>query len=317
MLIQKLRGSVKVIVPETTSQVTLDSASEFIRKSFSSVEESPVLGESLIEASLQDRETQTHISSQNQLEQKSLTEKQNDYHSSPITSVSETDEDDDFADSGYNPVIIIKCLPPYSALPSYQRNRCLLPPKSADSPPYTLILDLDETLVHCSMEKIGNPDLTFSIRLDGEKYRVYANIRPFLFYLLKRIYPYYEIIVFTASQQCYADRILDILDSENHLISHRLYRDDCLFINNNYIKDLNVLNRDLSKTVIVDNYISCFGYHIENGIPIISWFDDKSDHELYNLSTVLLSFLSKEDIRPSIEELFHLKKTLSEFEIVF
>lgn len=36
-------------------------------------------------------------------------------------------------------VIIIKCLPPYSALPSYQRNRCLLPPKSADSPPYTLV----------------------------------------------------------------------------------------------------------------------------------------------------------------------------------
>ena len=80
-----------------------------------------------------------------------------------------------------------------------------------------------------------------------------------------------------------------------------------------------------SKTVIVDNYISSFGYHIENGIPIISWFDDKSDHEvilvlschfqLYNLSTVLMSFLSKEDIRPSIEELFHLKKTLSEFEV--
>lgn len=65
--------------------------------------------------------------------------------------------------------------------------------------------------------------------MDGKKYRVYANIRPFLFYLLKRIHPYYEIIIFTASQQwwfigewfmsSYADRILDILDSESHYIS--------------------------------------------------------------------------------------------------
>ena len=92
-----------------------------------------------------------------------------------------------------------------------------------------------------------------------------ANIRPFFFYLLKRIAPYYEIIIFTASQQwfalfrgvtrSYADRILDILDADQQLIrwvpyealmrSHRLYRDDCLLINGNYVKDLHVLNRDL------------------------------------------------------------------------
>ena len=51
-------------------------------------------------------------------------------------------------------------------------------------------------------------------------------------------------------------------------------------MNNNYVKDLNILNRDLVGDVIVDNYISCFGYNIENGIPIISWFDDRSDHEV-------------------------------------
>lgn len=70
-------------------------------------------------------------------------------------------------------------------------------------------------------------------------------MRPFLFYLLKRVAPYYEIVIYTASQKCYADRLLDILDSEQHLITHRLYREHCLNIDGNYIKDLNALNRDL------------------------------------------------------------------------
>ena len=62
--------------------------------------------ESLIEASLQDQETQTHISSQNQIEQQAIRDECNYFQDSPITSVSNT-EDDDFADSGYNNEYII------------------------------------------------------------------------------------------------------------------------------------------------------------------------------------------------------------------
>ena len=57
--------------------------------------------------------------------------------------------------------------------------------------------------------------------------------------------PFYEIIIYTASQRCYADRLLNIIDSEQHLIDHRLYREHCLYIDGNYVKDLNALNRDL------------------------------------------------------------------------
>lgn len=57
----------------------------------------------------------------------------------------------------------------------------------------------------------------------------------------------------------------------------------------------------------------------------MSWFDDKTDHEviiiisfliqLYNLSTVLLSFLRVNDVRPAIESLFHVNEMLSKIHL--
>ena len=66
--------------------------------------------------------------------------------------------------------------------------------------------------------------------------------------------PFYEIIIYTASQRCYADRLLNIIDSEQHLIDHRLYREHCLYIDGNYVKDLNALNRDLVIIIVLFLY---------------------------------------------------------------
>jgi CTD small phosphatase-like protein 2 len=37
------------------------------------------------------------------------------------------------------------------------------------------------------------------------------------------------------------------------LFRHRVYRESCLFVEGNYLKDLSVLGRDLARVVIVDN----------------------------------------------------------------
>lgn len=137
---------------------------------------------------------------------------------------------------------------------------------------YTLVLDLDETLIHFE----ENPDGTSQFL-----------IRPFAQNFLKEISKYYEIVIFTAALKDYADFILDRLDTEG-VISHRLYRNNCSFSENVYQKDLTKLGRDLAKTLIVDNNAENFQQQPNNGIYIRSWYKDPNDEALKKLAPLLV-----------------------------
>jgi len=52
------------------------------------------------------------------------------------------------------------------------------------------------------------------------------------------------------------------------------------------VKDLRIFEhlRSLSDMVLVDNAVYSFGYQLENGIPIIPFYEDKDDEELLHLS---------------------------------
>jgi len=208
--------------------------------------------------------------------------------------------------SEFNPYLFIKNLPVHQ--PAL---RTLLPPRLATDPKLCLVLDLDETLVHCSTEELLPVDLVFPVVFNNVEYTVFARKRPYIEQFLSQMAALFEIVVFTASQEVYADRLLNILDPEKQYIRHRLFRDSCICIDGNYLKDLTILGRDLSKVVIVDNSPQAFGYHIDNGIPIESWFDDEGDEELMRLVPFLQSIVNEPDVRPHIREKFKLHELVS------
>jgi CTD small phosphatase-like protein 2 len=211
-------------------------------------------------------------------------------------------------DSEVDPWLVVASLPPRENIPLIPAAYLPDPePKMRHRP--TLVLDLDETLVHCSTEFLPRADFEFGVHFQDTDYNIYVKCRPHLNAFLKYASTYFEVVIFTASQKAYADRLLNILDPENNFIHHRLFRDACVYVAGNYLKDLSVLNRDLRRTVIVDNSPQAFGYHVENGIPILTWIDDENDCELVQL-VLLLEVLRKEadhedaDVRSVVERRF-------------
>ncbi|XP_074585897.1 uncharacterized protein LOC141841617 [Curcuma longa] len=170
--------------------------------------------------------------------------------------------------------------------------------------PITLVLDLDETLVHSSLEHCDDADFTFSVFFNMKKHTVHVRRRPFLQMFLERVAQMFEIVIFTASQSIYAAQLLDILDPEQKIFSRRIYRESCMFVDGCYTKDLTILGVDLAKVAIIDNTPQVFHLQINNGIPIKSWFDDPSDHALIQLLPFLESLVDAEDVRPIIAKKF-------------
>lgn len=111
--------------------------------------------------------------------------------------------------------------------------------------------------------------------------------------------------MFTASTKEYADLILNLLDPRDEYFIHRLYRQHVSFSNKEIIKDLSRLNRDLAKTIIIDNLHTNFKLQPNNGLHIRSWTNDIWDMQLNYLCTFLkrIAVNAVDDIRPLIRSL--------------
>lgn len=90
--------------------------------------------------------------------------------------------------------------------------------------------------------------------------------------------------------------MLDILDPQK-LIKTRLFRENCVFFEGHYVKDLSLLDRDINQTIIVDNSPMSYIFHPENAIDCTSFFDDPLDVELWQIADFLISIKACPDVR--------------------
>ena len=154
---------------------------------------------------------------------------------------------------------------------------------------YTLVLDMDETLIHY-----------FFTYINGMFF-----VRPYCFDFLRELNDIYEIITFTAGTKEYADNILNVLDIDNNIIKYRLYRQHTTILGCSIYKDLSKLGRDLSRVIIIDNLKENFKMQPNNGIFIKTWTNDINDVQFKDILKILKDIvaLNVMDVRTIIQKM--------------
>ncbi|OOG01156.1 hypothetical protein ASPCADRAFT_203019 [Aspergillus carbonarius ITEM 5010] len=209
----------------------------------------------------------------------------------------------------HSPVPPRPLIPP--RVPSYTANL-----RSPKSPQKTLVLDLDETLIH-SLAKGGRMSSGHMVEVKlstpmttaltpggppttlGPQHPIlyYVHKRPHCDEFLRKICKWYKLVIFTASVQEYADPVIDWLEQERKYFQARYYRQHCTFRNGAYIKDLSSVEPDLSKVMILDNSPMSYIFHEDNAIPIEGWINDPTDNGLLHLVPMLEALQYVTDVR--------------------
>lgn len=140
-------------------------------------------------------------------------------------------------------------------------------------PTYTLVLEMKDVLVH--------PDWTYQTGWRFKK-------RPGVDKFLEECAKHFEIVVFTADQGMTVFPILDALDP-NGFIMYRLVRDATHFVDGHHVKNLNNLNRDLSKVIVIDWDSNSTKLHPDNTFNLARWAGNDDDTSLFDLVSFLKS----------------------------
>ncbi|KAG8528035.1 uncharacterized protein KY384_006951 [Bacidia gigantensis] len=201
--------------------------------------------------------------------------------------------------------------PPRPLIPPRQPSYSTQPSRSSRLAQKTLVIDLDETLIH-SLAKGGRMSSGHMVEVKlnttvgygagttlGPQHPIlyYVHKRPHCDDFLRKVCKWYNLVVFTASVQEYADPVIDWLEQERNYFSGRYYRQHCTFRNGAYIKDLSSIEPDLSRVMILDNSPLSYIFHEDNAIPIEGWINDPTDNDLLHLVPILEALQYVTDVR--------------------
>ena len=161
---------------------------------------------------------------------------------------------------------------------------------------YTLVLDLDETLIHLRQKKdiinikndvnikINNTSDYFYDNYDKDKNKYLLQFRVGLFSFLTILKPFYEIISFTSATREYADVIINEIEKNRKFFDHKFYREHTVIYKDTFVKDISRIGRDIKKIIIIDNNERNFVLNKENGIKIAPYYGDEDNNNAVNNS---------------------------------
>ena len=174
---------------------------------------------------------------------------------------------------------------------------------------YTLILDLDETLIHVKSLNIKNNSNYNSYLYNYNNFnQKIIHLRPGLFSFLNSVKPFYEIITFSCASKIYADHILKKIETNQKYFDHNLYRQHTTIYGQKCVKDISKIGRNIKEMIIVDNLEENFALNPDNGIKIAPYYgeikDEKDDSKLFELQKLLILFykLKYDDLRMAIKD---------------
>lgn len=164
----------------------------------------------------------------------------------------------------------------------------------------TLVLDLDETLVYCSLQPHPKADSILPVSLQDKESCIYLKKRPGLDLFLNAVSERFELIIFTASLPKYAIPVISEIDP-NGFIDHALFREHCDHTQSGFVKDLSKLGRNMNEIIIIDvnstqNSPIAYSRQPENGLPISSFFGEEGDKELIRLIPILKAASETQDM---------------------
>ena len=167
------------------------------------------------------------------------------------------------------------------------------------SPPkkkYTLVLDLDETLIHLRQKKevvnikndinikINNASECFYENYDKDRNKYLLQFRVGLFSFLTILKPFYEIISFTSATREYSDAIINEIEKNRTFFDYKFYREHTVIYKDTFVKDISRIGRDIKKMIIIDNNENNFILNKENGIKIAPYYGDEDNNHSVNNS---------------------------------
>ena len=185
----------------------------------------------------------------------------------------------------------------------YQKTK-VEPPfiKTPNNKKYSLVLDLDETLMNLELK-------------DSASNKYMLHLRPGLYSFLSNIKPYYELMTFTSASKEYAMPIIKEIELKEKYFDYNFFREHSVIVGNDFVKDISRIGRDMKKIIIIDNIEENFRLNKKNGIKIAPFYgQNRNETVLYELKKILIMIARKnyEDLTVALKDFaYDIKKYIS------